>query len=136
MRLGNLNARRDWGSSVDYVRLMHEALRKAPADNYVFATGVATRVRTFLSLAAQAAGFDPQFEGSGLDEKCRDGRSGRILAVTAPEFHQPVEAACRVGSMRRLRSFIDVPELCSIELLIERMVRADLNRRTKGQIDQ
>jgi GDPmannose 4,6-dehydratase len=58
LRLGNLNARRDWGFAGDYVRAMWLMLQQDAPDDYVIATGKAHSVRDFVELAFQRAGLD------------------------------------------------------------------------------
>src|SRR6267142_2344317 len=58
LRLGNLDARRDWGHAEDYVRAMHLMLQQPEADDYVIATGETHEVREFCQLAFAEVGLD------------------------------------------------------------------------------
>jgi len=58
LRLGNLEAKRDWGHARDYVKAMHLMLQQPSPDDYVIATGEAHSVREFCELAFSEAGFD------------------------------------------------------------------------------
>ena len=58
LRLGNLDASRDWGHAADYVRAMHLMLQQPQADDYVIATGETHSVREFCELAFSVAGLD------------------------------------------------------------------------------
>src|SRR5208282_3789164 len=58
LRLGNLDAQRDWGHAKDYVRAMHLILQQPSPDDYVIATGETHSVREFCQLAFAEAGLD------------------------------------------------------------------------------
>ena len=58
LRLGNLEARRDWGHAIDYVRAMHLMLQQPAPDDYVIATGETHSVRDFCELAFGEVGLD------------------------------------------------------------------------------
>jgi GDPmannose 4,6-dehydratase len=58
LRLGNLEARRDWGHAADYVRAMHLMLQQDEPDDYVVATGEARSVRELCAVAFDAVGLD------------------------------------------------------------------------------
>src|SRR5438094_6700617 len=60
LRLGNLDAKRDWGHAADYVRAMHLMLQQEEPDDYVIATGETHSVREFCELAFTEAGLDYQ----------------------------------------------------------------------------
>jgi GDPmannose 4,6-dehydratase len=60
IRLGNLEAQRDWGHAVDYVRAMHAMLQQSCPDDYVIATGEMHSVREFCELAFAEVGLDYQ----------------------------------------------------------------------------
>src|ERR1700688_3073306 len=58
IRLGNLDAQRDWGHARDYVRAMHAMLQQSEPDDYVIATGTTHSVRDFVRVAFATAGLD------------------------------------------------------------------------------
>jgi GDPmannose 4,6-dehydratase len=58
LRMGNLDAKRDWGHARDYVEAMWLMLQQDEADDYVIATGVMRSVREFIEAAFEAAGLD------------------------------------------------------------------------------
>src|SRR6184192_2068847 len=73
LRLGNLEARRDWGHAKDYVRAMHSMLQQPDADDYVVASGESHSVREFCELAFKLGGMPISWQGSGLTEIGVDG---------------------------------------------------------------
>ena len=69
LRLGNLNAQRDWGFAGDYVKAMQLMLEQDEPEDYVIATGESHSVREFVTLSFQEIGVEIEWKGSGTDEK-------------------------------------------------------------------
>jgi GDPmannose 4,6-dehydratase len=113
LRLGNLEARRDWGHAKDYVRAMHLMLQQeAPAD-YVIASGETHSVRDFCERAFAEAGLDYR-EYVKVDER----------------FQRPAEIDLLVGDSSRARKLLDwAPEYTFSELISE-MLASDLKSFT------
>lgn len=113
LRLGNLEARRDWGHAKDYVRAMHLMLQQeAPAD-YVIASGETHSVRDFCERAFGEAGLDYR-EYVKVDER----------------FQRPAEIDLLVGDSSRARKLLDwAPEYTFSELISE-MLASDLKSLT------
>jgi GDPmannose 4,6-dehydratase len=74
--LGNLEAKRDWGHAEDFVYGMWLMLQHKEADDFVLATGETHSVREFVEESAKHLGYDIAWEGSGLEEKGIDKKSG------------------------------------------------------------
>jgi GDPmannose 4,6-dehydratase len=111
LRLGNLDAQRDWGFAGDYVRAMWLMLQQEKPDDYVIATGRTHAVRDFVSLAFSAVDLDWQ-----------------KYVVVDPRYYRPAEVDLLVGDpSKALRELGWRPET-SFEQLVEQMVRADLER--------
>mgnify|MGYP001766682898 CR=1 FL=1 len=77
IRLGNLNARRDWGHARDYVEAMWRMLQADEPEDYVIASGVAHSVREFVERAFAEIGVKLDWQGAGADE------TGLVAAVDA-----------------------------------------------------
>ena len=67
--MGNLDSRRDWGHAKDYIRAMWMMLQQDTPDDYVIATGVTTKIREFINMAASELGLKLTFIGEGVNEK-------------------------------------------------------------------
>jgi GDPmannose 4,6-dehydratase len=111
LRLGNLDAQRDWGFAGDYVRAMWLMLQQDGPDDYVVATGRTHAVREFVRLA---------FETAGLDWE--------RYVVVDPRFYRPAEVDLLVGDPSKARRVLGWQPEVSFESLVERMVRADIDR--------
>lgn len=111
LRLGNIDAKRDWGHAKDYVRAMWLMLQQEKPDDYVVATGVTTTVRDMCHIA---------FEHAGLDmEK---------FVIIDPAFYRPAEVDVLLGDSSKARQVLGwKPEIDLREMICE-MVDADLER--------
>jgi GDPmannose 4,6-dehydratase len=111
LRLGNLDAQRDWGFAGDYVRAMWLMLQQDAPDDYVVATGRTHRVRDFVELA---------FETVGLD--------WRRYVVVDERFYRPAEVDLLVGDASKAYRRLGWSPEVSFERLVELMVEADIAR--------
>ena len=110
LRLGNLEAKRDWGHAEDYVRAMHAMLQQTEADDYVVATGETHSVREFCEIAFDVAGMDY-----------------REYVREDPFFYRPAEVDLLVGDATKARRVLGWEPRHSFTELIEEMVRSDLD---------
>lgn len=108
LRLGNLQARRDWGFAGDFVRAMWLTLQRDEADDYVIGTGEPHTVEEFVRIA---------FDRVGLD--------WRRYVVVDPQFFRPEETALIADNTRARTRLGWLPEL-SFEELVGSMVDHDL----------
>jgi GDPmannose 4,6-dehydratase len=111
LRLGNLEARRDWGFAGDYVRAMWLMLQQPVPDDYVIATGVTRSVGDFVRAAF--ASVDLEWEP---------------YVVVDPRFYRPAEVDVLVGDASKAREALGWEPETSFERLVETMVQADLER--------
>ena len=111
LRLGNLEARRDWGFAGDYVRAMWLMLQQNAPDDYVIATGTTRSVGEFVRAA---------FDHVGLDWEKH--------VVVDPRFYRPAEVDVLVGDAGKARAALGWEPETSFEQLVETMVQADLER--------
>lgn len=109
LRLGNLEAKRDWGHAADYVRAMHLMLQQATPDDYVIATGETHTVREFCELA---------FGEVGLDY--------RKYVVVDERFYRPADVEILIGDASRARSILKWEPTRSFADLVRDMVHADV----------
>lgn len=111
LRLGNIDAKRDWGFAGDYVEAMWAMLQQDEPDTYVVATGRTTTVRDMCRIA---------FEHVGLDyEK---------FVVVDPKFYRPAEVDLLLGNPAKAKEKLGWEAKTSLEQLIHMMVDADLKR--------
>lgn len=115
LKLGNLEACRDWGFAGDYVRAMWLMLQQDQASDFVVATGVSHSVKDLVEIA---------FEHVGLD--------WQSYVKTDPSLLRPAEVDRLVGDASRAREILDWKPSLDLATLIRIMVDADLER-VKGE---
>ena len=111
LRLGNLDAYRDWGHAEDYVKAMHLMLQQNSGDDYVVATGEAHTVREFLKVAFKHIGIENWEEYIILD----------------PKFMRPSDVPYLRGISDKARKNLNWKPEISFEKLVQRMVEGDIN---------
>ena len=126
LELGNLDSRRDWGYAKDYVECMWLILQQDQPEDFVIATGVQHTVREFTTLAFRTNGIDLRWEGSGLDEKGIDEKTGRVLVRVNPAWYRPTDVDNLWGDPTRARTKLGWnPQKTSYEELCAIMARHD-----------
>jgi GDPmannose 4,6-dehydratase len=109
LRLGNLQAKRDWGFAGDYVRAMWLMLQQDRADDYVVGTGQTHRVEEFVQIA---------FDHVGLD--------WRKHVVVDPAFYRPAEVDLLLGDATKAFKVLGWKPEVSFSQLVKMMVDSDL----------
>jgi GDPmannose 4,6-dehydratase len=114
LRIGNLDAKRDWGFAGDYVRAMWLMLQQDRPDDYVIATGQAHTVRDLVRIAFGHVGLDWQ-----------------KYTVQDPALIRPAEVDLLLGDASKAKRVLGWQPEVSFEQLIRMMVDADLERNRK-----
>ena len=111
LRLGNLEARRDWGHAEDYVRAMWLMMQEDIPDDYVVATGHTHSIKEFLGAAFDLVGISDW---------------GKYVTID-PEFYRPSEVDYLLGSPLKANTVLGwKPEVAFVQL-VQRMVESDTN---------
>ncbi|MBQ8261871.1 MAG: GDP-mannose 4,6-dehydratase [Lachnospiraceae bacterium] len=126
LELGNMDAKRDWGHSKDYVRAMWLMLQQDAPDDYVVATGETRTVREFVQIAFAKAGIEIEFSGTGVDEIGKDKATGKVLVKVNPKFFRPAEVELLIGSPKKAEEKLGWKREISFDEMVERMVKNDL----------
>lgn len=116
LRLGNIDAKRDWGFAGDYVEAMWMMLQQEDADDYVIATGETTTVRDMCNIA---------FAHVGLNYK--------EYVIIDPKFYRPAEVEVLLGNPSKAKEKLGWQAKTPLKELIQLMVEADL-KRVKNEI--
>ena len=114
LRLGNLEAKRDWGFAGDYVRPMWMMLQQKEPSDFVVASGTAHTVRNLVEIAFGTVGL--KYEN---------------YVKTDPAFFRPAEVDTLLGDATRAREVLGWKPEVSFEQMIQMMVEADLKRLRK-----
>ncbi len=116
LRLGNLEAHRDWGFAGDYVRAMWLMLQQATPDDYVVATGTAHSVKDLVRVAFSHVDLDWQ-----------------AFVEIDPNLLRPAEVDHLIGSPSKARKILGWEPSVTFEGLIGMMVESDIERLKKGR---
>jgi GDPmannose 4,6-dehydratase len=115
LRLGNLEARRDWGFAGDYVEAMWMMLQREHPENFVIGSGETHSVREFCEVA---------FRHVGLNHE--------DYVVQDPAFYRPAEVDLLVSNPKKASAELGWEPTVAFEELVRMMVDADLARLTKS----
>lgn len=126
LELGNLDAQRDWGHSIDYVKAMWLMLQQETADDFVVATGETHMVRKFVSIAFELAGLPLTWYGKDSSEYATLKDTDRVLVRVNPDFYRPAEVELLVGDPSKAENKLGWKRSISYDELIRRMVDHDL----------
>jgi GDPmannose 4,6-dehydratase len=116
LRLGNIDAKRDWGFAGDYVKAMWLMLQQDKPDDYVIATGKSTTVRDMCMIAFQHVGLNYE-KNVTID----------------PQFYRPAEVDVLLGNPAKAKAKLGWEPQTDLESLITMMVDADMKRVAKEQ---
>jgi len=115
LRLGNIDAKRDWGYAADYVQAMWLMLQQDKPDDFVIATGYTTTVRDMCRIA---------FECVGLKHEDH--------VVIDPQLYRPAEVETLLGNPAKAKEKLGWSPQTDLKTLISMMVEADLARVGKS----
>jgi GDPmannose 4,6-dehydratase len=126
LKIGNLNAKRDWGYAKDFVEAMWLMLQQDKPDDYVVATGEAHSVREFASSTAEHLGWTIVWTGEGKKEKGHDYKTGRLLVEVDDKYFRPTEVDFLLGDATKAKIELGWTPTTSFEDLVELMITNDL----------
>ncbi len=110
LALGNLESKRDWGYTIDYVKAMWLMLQQETPDDYVIATGTTTSIRDFLDIAFGVVGID----------------NWERYVVQDPRFMRPAEVDVLRGDYSKAERELGWQPETSLNQMVERMVKNDI----------
>ena len=129
--LGNLDAKRDWGYAKDYVEGMWMMLQAEKPEDYVLATGETHSVREFIIEAGKHFDFEIVWEGTGLDEKGIDKKTGKVIIEIDPKYFRPAEVDLLIGDYSKVKKELGWEPKTSFKELVKIMCEEDLKEVTK-----
>ncbi|XP_031558047.1 GDP-mannose 4,6 dehydratase-like [Actinia tenebrosa] len=126
LRLGNLDAKRDWGHARDYVEAMWMMLQQDKPDDFVIATGEMHSVREFVEKSFHHVGVEIEWEGEGDTEIGKDKKTGKVLVRVDPKYYRPAEVELLLGSAVKAEKILGWKRKTKFEDLVKEMVEADV----------
>ncbi len=125
--LGNLNAKRDWGSAKDYVESMWLMLKAKKPSDYVISTGKSYSVRKFVEEAFKYVDIKIVWKGSGLKEVGVNKKTGKIHIKIDPVYFRPTDVDELRGDSAKAKRELKWKPKTTFKQLISEMMESDLN---------
>ncbi len=132
LKLGNLDAKRDWGHARDYVEAMWLMLQQDIAKDYVIATGKTYTVRDFVERAFNVVDIQICWEDEGVNEKGINKLTGDVLVVIDEKYFRPAEVELLWGDPSLANKELGWTAKTSLDELIFSMVTYDLHHDNFG----
>jgi GDPmannose 4,6-dehydratase len=125
LELGNLDSKRDWGFSGDYVKAMYMMLQQKEPKDYVIATGEQHTVREFANIVCEYAGIKIKWTGTGMNEKAIDEKGKTIIAINK-EYYRPAEVETLLGDASKAKKELGWKIETSFNELVKMMIKEDI----------
>lgn len=132
LQLGNVDAKRDWSDSKDFMRGVWMMLNQDRPKDYVLASGTTHSVREFVQVAFQNAGVAGLWSGAGMDTKYRVFQENTILAEINEKWYRPAEVQILHGDASEIKKDLGWQPEISFDKLVKNMVQCDLKLYEKG----
>jgi len=133
IELGNLDSKRDWSDSEDFVKGVWLMLSQDDPKDYLLASGETHSIREFVEKAFATAGFNGNWAGEGVDEKyiASGGKHKYTLVKVNPEFYRPAEVELLLGDPSEAISELGWEPKILFDDLVKRMVLYDIDGLSK-----
>ena len=129
--LGNLYAKRDWGSAEDYVKSMWLMMQKKQPKDYVIATGKSHSVKQFVQEAFNYIGIKLIWKNKGINEIGLNKATNEILIKIDKGYYRPTDVHELRGDFSKARKELGWKPLISFDKLVRNMVDQDIKRNEK-----
>tara|TARA_Y100000591_G_C21801949_1_gene682557 strand:- start:471 stop:1508 length:1038 start_codon:yes stop_codon:yes gene_type:complete len=126
--LGNLNAKRDWGSAKDYVETMWLMLQKKKPSDYVISTGISRTVKNFAEEAFKNIAIKIKWRGKGINEVGINQKTNKVLIKIDPGYFRPTDIDELRGDSRKARRELNWKPKTNFKSLVKEMVSKDIER--------
>lgn len=126
LSIGNLEAKRDWGFAKDYVKGMYLMLQAKSPDDFVLSTGKTVKVRDFVEKSFKYVGIDICWEGTGINERGIDSKTGNVLIEINEKFFRPAEVDLLLGDSSKAEKVLGWKAETDLDELIKVMMEFDL----------
>ncbi len=125
LKLGNLDAKRDWGYSKDYMEAIWKIMQHKEPDDFVIATGESHSIREFVEEAGRALNYDIVWKSKGLNEKGIDRKTGKVLIEIDPALIRPSETEFLIGDASKAKKILGWRPKVKFAQLAKMMAEAD-----------
>jgi GDPmannose 4,6-dehydratase len=125
LELGNLNSKRDWGHTKDFVKGMWMILQSENPEDYVLSTNESYSIRDFINIAFTLKGFNIQWRGEGINEEGYDLSTGRVLIKVSEKYFRPCEVDQLLGDSSKVIKALNWKREYTFEKLVKEMTEND-----------
>jgi len=125
--LGNIDSKRDWGHSKDYVQAMYLMLQQEKPEDYVIATNETHTIREFVNESFNHVGMKLHWEGKDEKEKAYS-KDGKVRVDISKEFYRPADVELLIGDYSKAKRELGWEPKIKFKDLVREMVDADLSR--------
>ena len=126
LKLGNLDAKRDWGYAKDYVEAMWLILQHKKPDDFIIATGKNHSVREFVEEVGKNLDMDVVWKGKGVKERGIDTKTGKTVVEVDPVYFRPLEVDVLLGDSSKARKVLGWKPKTTFKELAQLMAESDL----------
>lgn len=134
LKLGNLDAKRDWGYAKDYVEGIWKILQQSKPDDFVLATGETHTVREFVEEAGRQLGLTIVWQGKNIKEKGIDKKTGHTIIEIDPAYFRPTEVDLLIGNPVKAKRVLSWVPKVTFKKLVEIMVKNDYDLVKNEQV--
>lgn len=128
LKLGNIDAQRDWGFAGDYVEAMYLMLQQSKPDDYVIGTGKTHSVREFCNLTLNNLNIEYTWSGSGLDEKCIRNSDKKVLIEISSDFFRPAEVDILLADPSKAEKVLEWKPSTNLNGLVQKMIDYEMEK--------
>ncbi len=130
--MGNLNAKRDWGYTPDYVEGMWMILQTKEPDDFILATGETHSVKEFIEKSFSRLNMPIEWKGSGIDEIGIDTKTGKTVIKVDPKYFRPTEVESLLGNPQKALDILGWKPKVKFDELVNIMTDADFKKSVKS----
>ena len=131
IQLGNLDAKRDWGHTRDYVEAMYLMMQQDRPQDFVIASGKQYSVREFCEVAFKEIDVTIEWQGKGVNEKGINKDTEETIIEINPEYFRPTEVDSLLGDPKKAKEKLGWETKISFEELVKEMIESDMKEAEK-----
>jgi GDPmannose 4,6-dehydratase len=131
LKLGNMDAKRDWGFAPEYVEGMWRVLQQDKPEDFVLATGINFTVRQFCDFTFRSLGMELQWSGTGVNEIARLKGTDKVVIAVDSAYFRPTEVDQLLGDATKAKAKLGWEAKTLAEPLAELMAKEDYDSISK-----
>ena len=132
LKLGNLDAKRDWGYAKEYVEAMWLMLQQDKPEDFVIATGETHTIREFVEACCKELDIDIEWKGEGINEVGVDKNNGKTIIGIDTKYFRPAEVEMLLGDPSKVKEKMGWEAKTKFEDLVKLMVKSDFELIKSG----